>query len=432
MAERWVEELVRGWDDQIPWTDTELDRLSPTLTSIADANRGTIHMDMVISDEEKDAYRGVRVAEALDAYASSVWRQVFDGGTPRCPVPTDDFDAALPFVEAMKLVDRVDINRADEQALADLPGIGPVTAGRIIEYREDEGGIRHVSELRHIRGLDADKVRLFANKVFIRLHSTDTPRPRVGTHNGATLPDAPGFGDYVRFLRVSGLRISRHGSGTDDLKELIVEEIEGIRAASASAPALYPCSTGTRASAVASRLARDARLAAHEAEHGDENVHGVRLRDSGYAGFVLELLKSAQTRIWLMVFFFRFEDEPPYPTDPLMAELLAARERGIDVKVVLDHQDEDDPRPSSVVNEAAFDYLTEHGVPVRYDTDERVTHSKLLLVDDDHVVVGSHNWTAGSIFVYHDISFYVRSPEVASSYRARFESLWGAYEPDGP
>jgi competence ComEA-like helix-hairpin-helix protein len=35
-------------------------------------------------------------------------------------------------------VDKVNINTADKEALSSLPGVGPVIADRIIEYRENE------------------------------------------------------------------------------------------------------------------------------------------------------------------------------------------------------------------------------------------------------------------------------------------------------
>ena len=47
----------------------------------------------------------------------------------------------------------VDINRATTRELDGLPGIGPVLAGRIAEYRQRKGGFRSVSELRAVPGI---------------------------------------------------------------------------------------------------------------------------------------------------------------------------------------------------------------------------------------------------------------------------------------
>jgi comEA protein len=47
----------------------------------------------------------------------------------------------------------VDINQATQRQLEVLPGIGPVLAGRIVEYRQRHGGFRDVAELRSVSGI---------------------------------------------------------------------------------------------------------------------------------------------------------------------------------------------------------------------------------------------------------------------------------------
>jgi len=47
----------------------------------------------------------------------------------------------------------LDLNRATARQLDGLPGIGPVLAGRIVEYRQHRGGFRSVSELRAVPGI---------------------------------------------------------------------------------------------------------------------------------------------------------------------------------------------------------------------------------------------------------------------------------------
>jgi competence protein ComEA len=47
----------------------------------------------------------------------------------------------------------VDLNTATTTELATLPGIGPATAARIVEYREKNGAFTKVEELMNIRGI---------------------------------------------------------------------------------------------------------------------------------------------------------------------------------------------------------------------------------------------------------------------------------------
>ena len=45
------------------------------------------------------------------------------------------------------------LNRVSEQDLDRLPGIGPVTASRIIEYRQNRGGFSSLEELKQVNGI---------------------------------------------------------------------------------------------------------------------------------------------------------------------------------------------------------------------------------------------------------------------------------------
>jgi competence ComEA-like helix-hairpin-helix protein len=51
----------------------------------------------------------------------------------------------------------VDLNQATPRQLDGLPGVGPVLAGRILEYRQRKGGFRSVSELRAVSGIGAKR-----------------------------------------------------------------------------------------------------------------------------------------------------------------------------------------------------------------------------------------------------------------------------------
>lgn len=52
----------------------------------------------------------------------------------------------------------VNINTSSRQELMDLPGIGAVTAGRIIEYRTEAGPFRTVDDLTNVKGISKRKL----------------------------------------------------------------------------------------------------------------------------------------------------------------------------------------------------------------------------------------------------------------------------------
>jgi competence protein ComEA len=71
------------------------------------------------------------------------------------------------------IAEKLDLNRATKQDFEALPGVGPVLAERIIEYRQARGAFRDVEQLRRIKGI--------GNKKFDRI------RPLVGV----TAPAVP-------------------------------------------------------------------------------------------------------------------------------------------------------------------------------------------------------------------------------------------------
>lgn len=60
----------------------------------------------------------------------------------------------------------VNLNTATPAQIEGLPGIGPATAKRIIEYREKNGGFKKVEELMNVKGI--------GEKSFLKLKSLVT------------------------------------------------------------------------------------------------------------------------------------------------------------------------------------------------------------------------------------------------------------------
>ena len=69
-------------------------------------------------------------------------------------------------------VELIDVNQASAAQLESLPGVGEVTAERIIEYRKENGGFKKIEELMNVRGI--------GERSFLRLRplvTIGTPKP---------------------------------------------------------------------------------------------------------------------------------------------------------------------------------------------------------------------------------------------------------------
>lgn len=57
------------------------------------------------------------------------------------------------------------INRASAKELEKLPGIGPVLASRIIDYRKSNGNFQSIDDLRKVQGIGASTLEKFRSKI---------------------------------------------------------------------------------------------------------------------------------------------------------------------------------------------------------------------------------------------------------------------------
>jgi competence protein ComEA len=59
----------------------------------------------------------------------------------------------------------ININRATAKELDKLPGIGPVIASRIIEYRKTNGFFQSIDDLKKVQGIGASTLEKFKSKI---------------------------------------------------------------------------------------------------------------------------------------------------------------------------------------------------------------------------------------------------------------------------
>ena len=106
-------------------------------------------------------------------------------------------------------------------------------------------------------------------------------------------------------------------------------------------------------------------------------------------------------------------------TDPeVVAHLVAAHQRGLDVRVLLD--------PNQVYNLHAYAVLREGAVEVRWFPVPRgaLLHAKIGLFDE-LLVLGSANWTLSGLGVNHELDIATTDAGAVDAYRSRFEADWG-------
>jgi len=138
-----------------------------------------------------------------------------------------------------------------------------------------------------------------------------------------------------------------------------------------------------------------------------------------YAGSIedrlIQLINSAQTSIHIASFEFDLT--------PVAEALIAARDRGVDVKWLTDDKNglEADTEP----DRGQFALLTEAGIEVKDDAGRSaLMHNKFWIFDNQIVWTGSTNITASGIFKQNNNVLVIRSTDIAFIYEREFQELW--------
>ncbi|MDD4278399.1 MAG: phospholipase D-like domain-containing protein, partial [Candidatus Sumerlaeales bacterium] len=104
--------------------------------------------------------------------------------------------------------------------------------------------------------------------------------------------------------------------------------------------------------------------------------------------------------------------EPASPTNVLTELIAAAKHRGVDAKVILDIG-EGDTGGDSLSNAKKLDAM---GITVLEDSKTVQTHAKLVLIDDDTVVLGSTNWTWPALETGNETSVMLKNSVLNNTY----------------
>ncbi len=105
-----------------------------------------------------------------------------------------------------------------------------------------------------------------------------------------------------------------------------------------------------------------------------------------------------------------------FTSKPIARALIAAHDRGVDVRVVLD---------GNQYNHKIDAYLLEHGIPVRLSKQYNLMHDKFMVIDGETVELGSFNYTYSAEYDNAENVMVVRNARgIASDYARQWQKIW--------
>jgi len=139
-----------------------------------------------------------------------------------------------------------------------------------------------------------------------------------------------------------------------------------------------------------------------------------------YFPAVKEAFSKANKSITVVMFLIELSPHREnLKADQLINALIEAKQRGVDVEVILDQNVDFVRRKSRSDWEAkiksiqAYKRLKEAGIRARYDEPVRYTHAKAIVIDKDIVILGSTNWTESSFNKNNETNVLIKSSGLA-------------------
>ncbi len=128
---------------------------------------------------------------------------------------------------------------------------------------------------------------------------------------------------------------------------------------------------------------------------------------------VIPLIDSALDTVSIVVFDWRFyKNDPASPVSLFNQAIARASKRGVIVRCL-------------VQNSGVVDRLKELGCDARQLHTSRILHTKLLILDNTRIIIGSHNYTQHAFTSNHEASILVEMKDQSNGFVQYFENLWG-------
>ncbi|WP_015062520.1 MULTISPECIES: phospholipase D family protein [Pseudomonas syringae group] len=132
---------------------------------------------------------------------------------------------------------------------------------------------------------------------------------------------------------------------------------------------------------------------------------------------VLDVIQTAKHDIRMMAYSFTAPD--------ITKALIAAKNRGVDVRVVVDEKGN-----TGRSSRAAMNLLVNAGIPLRTNDHYKIQHDKVVVIDANTVQTGSFNYTASAERSNSEnVVVLWNVPDVAKAYLSHWQSRWDQGKP---
>lgn len=125
--------------------------------------------------------------------------------------------------------------------------------------------------------------------------------------------------------------------------------------------------------------------------------------------YILYWIERANSSIHVLIYSFTLDD--------IGNALIQAKNRGVDVKVVMEEDN-----ANSIGSE--YYHLRNAGIDIRHDTRSALMHDKVAIIDNHIIITGSFNWTASANNSNNENLVVIDSSSWASAFELAFHDIY--------
>ncbi len=150
---------------------------------------------------------------------------------------------------------------------------------------------------------------------------------------------------------------------------------------------------------------------------------GLLVMDNQFISVAQALVDQAKKEICISSFKLEICDKPRgRDLKKFFETIVEKRKSGVKVKVLFNWHD--DRRSVAKTNYSASIFLKQGGIDIRYLRNNRCCHAKLLMIDKEKILLGSHNLSVRSTQNNFELSYLIPDPETVAQVGAVFERLF--------
>lgn len=129
------------------------------------------------------------------------------------------------------------------------------------------------------------------------------------------------------------------------------------------------------------------------------------------ADHLIQRINSSQKSLYIAIYSFTH--------DGIADAVIAAKKRGVDVKVIFDYD-------QSKIKESDDEKLAVAGIPIALRSGSGYMHNKFAVIDGNVVATGSFNYSENADTKNEENLVFIENPSIAGQFKQDFDSIWAA------